>query len=368
VVTAGRVTGGSGAPEPPVTGAVFLCGLLFFDVVFTGLQQPPAPGVEVWTTGVGSGPGGIATFALALSRLGLRTSLAAAFGEDPHGEVCWRTLADSGVDLSSSRRFPGWTTPVTASLAYAGDRALVSHLTPPPVGPDELASAAPVARAAVVQLRPEPAAWLDAARVAGSLIFADVGWDATQTWPAALVEQLSGCHAFMPNAGEAMGYTRTDSPAAALSRLSELVPLAVVTCGEQGAIAVDQTTGEQACVPGLPVDVVDPTGAGDVFGSALVYGTLAGWPLADRLRFAGLAAALSLGRPGGGPAAPGWPQLSAWWSRTRDCGHPDLLRDYRFLDHILPAAGAAQVPAAGAPDPTAGAPDPTEGREASRPR
>jgi hypothetical protein len=58
---------------------VFRCGLLFYDVVFTGLQQAPTPGAEVWSTGVGSGSGGIATFALALSRLGLRTGLTAAF-------------------------------------------------------------------------------------------------------------------------------------------------------------------------------------------------------------------------------------------------------------------------------------------------
>lgn len=341
MVAVDRTSGGSGGSQAPASCDVLLCGLLFFDVVFTGLQQPPTPGTEVWTAGVGSGPGGIATFALALSRLGLRTSLIAGFGEDPHGEVCWRTLAEAGVDLSPSRRFAGWTTPVTASMAYAGDRALVSHLTPPPVSLDALAAAAPRARAAVVHLQPEPADWLDTARAAGSLIFADVGWDATQTWPAALVEQLSGCHAFMPNAAEAMGYTRTDSPQAALSRLSELVPLAVVTCNGQGAIAVDQSTGERARVPGLPVDVVDPTGAGDVFGSALVYGTLAGWPLTDRLRFAGLAAALSLGRPGGGPAAPGWLQLSAWWSRMRSGGDPELRRDYAFLDHVLPADGAA---------------------------
>lgn len=347
---AGVVSGASGHPVPDpgagpdgpgATCDVFLCGLLFFDVVLTGLQQPPTPGTEVWTAGVGSGPGGIATFALALSRLGRRTSLTAAFGDDPHGEVCRRTLLDAGVDLGPSGFFPGWTTPVTVSLAYAGDRALVSHLTSPPTPLDDLAVAAPHARAVVVHLQPEPAAWLDVARARGSLVFADVGWDASQAWPAALMEQLAGCHAFMPNAVEAMAYTRTDTPEAALSRIADLVPLAVVTCGDAGVIAIDQSTGEQVRVPALPVDVVDPTGAGDVFGSALVHATLAGWPLAERLRFAGLAAALSLGRPGGGPAAPGRRELSAWWSRVRCRGtDPQVLADYAFLDRVLaPDAG-----------------------------
>src|SRR6266705_6724707 len=71
--------------DPAEPFDVFLAGLLFFDIVFTGLDQPPRPGVEVWTSGMGSGPGGISNFAVALSRLGLRTSLAAAFGDDAYG-------------------------------------------------------------------------------------------------------------------------------------------------------------------------------------------------------------------------------------------------------------------------------------------
>ena len=118
--------------EPEVD--VFLSGLLFFDLVFTGLEQPPSPGTEVWTGGMGSGPGGIANFAVALSRLGLRTSLAAAFGTDVYGRYCWDVLArQERIDLSRSRRFPEWHSPVTVSLAYAGDRAMITHGHPPPV-------------------------------------------------------------------------------------------------------------------------------------------------------------------------------------------------------------------------------------------
>src|SRR5581483_9786753 len=99
---------------------VFLSGLLFFDIIFTGLDQPPRPGTEAWASGMGSGPGGIANYATALSRLGLRTSLAAAFGQDVYGDYCWDVLAaQEGVDLSRSRRFAGWHSPVTASFASA---------------------------------------------------------------------------------------------------------------------------------------------------------------------------------------------------------------------------------------------------------
>lgn len=61
---------------------VFLSGLLFYDIGFTGLEHAPTPGTEVWTKDIGYSPGGIANFAVALKPLGMRVSLAAAFGDD----------------------------------------------------------------------------------------------------------------------------------------------------------------------------------------------------------------------------------------------------------------------------------------------
>ena len=324
------------SPHASPTTDVLLAGLLFLDLAFTDLEHPPTPGTEVWTGDMGFGPGGIANFAVALSRLGLRTSLATAFGSDFPGDYCWHVLADvEHVDLSLSRRCPGWPTPVTVALAYDSDRALVTHGRPPPVTSDELIGDPPTSRAAVVHIGLEPEEWLGKARAAGSLIFADVGWDPSEEWSPALLEQVAQCHAFMPNAHEAMSYTRTDTPQAALAKLSDLVPLAVVTCGADGAIAVDGTTGETATVAGLDIPVVDPTGAGDVFGASLVAGTLAGWPLTERLRFANLAAALSACWLGGAPAAPAWPDIARWWRAVRG-GSPDLRSDYAFLDHVIP--------------------------------
>jgi sugar/nucleoside kinase (ribokinase family) len=326
------------AVSPPAAPAVdvFLSGLLFMDIVFTGLGHPPTPGTEVWTNGMASGPGGIANFAVALSRFGLRTSVAAAFGADMHGDHCWHVLADvEGVDLSRSARFPCWPTPVTVSLAYNGDRALVTHGQTPPNSADKLIGEPPASRASVVHIGPEPTRWLGAARASGSLIFADVGWDPSQQWTSALLDQVALCHAFMPNEHEAMSYTRTDNPGAALSKLGDLVPLAVITRGGGGAIAVDGTTGETATVIGLDVEAVDTTGAGDVFGASLVAATLAGWPLVERLRFANLAAGLSVQRIGGALAAPGWNGVANWWRAARkDHG---LRRDYAFLDGVIPA-------------------------------
>ncbi|MEJ5946859.1 PfkB family carbohydrate kinase [Pseudokineococcus basanitobsidens] len=356
---------------------VFLSGQLFFDMVFAGLDAAPAPGTEVWTTGLGSLPGGIANLAVATSRLGLRTGLAAGFGDDVFGRFCWQVLCEQeGVDLTSSRLFPGWHSAVTVSMAHDDDRSMVTHGHPLPVSQAALVGTPPASRAVITELalphddaghdggghdggeagpgdgRADGAAdapWWLAAREGGAAVFADVGWDPTGTWDPAVLERLDSCHAFLPNEVEAMAYTRASTPQAALAALADRVPLAVVTCGPRGALAVDATTGESAAVPGVPVDAVDPTGAGDVFGAAVVLGTLAGWPLHERLAFAALCASLAVQQFGGSLAAPGWGDLADWWSGTSArarAGDPvaeELARRYGFLAALLPADPVAAV-------------------------
>ncbi|MGP3923125.1 PfkB family carbohydrate kinase, partial [Streptomyces sp. 8N616] len=103
--------------DPPVD--VYLTGTVFLDIIFTGLDSAPVRGTESWAQGMGSSPGGVANMATALARLGLRTSLAAAFGDDVYGDYCWDSLENGeGIDLSQSHRVPGWHSPVTVSMAY----------------------------------------------------------------------------------------------------------------------------------------------------------------------------------------------------------------------------------------------------------
>ncbi len=335
---------------------VFLHGTVFLDIIFTGLPILPAGGTEVWANGMGSCPGGIANLAVATSRLGLSTSLAAAFGDDAYGDFCWRTLEEQErVDLSRSQRFEHWHSPVTVSMATAGDRSMVTHGHDAPVSANTLIGTPPTSRAVIVDLNEaEPigsadaSSWADQSVAAGALVFADVGWDPTGNWSQALLAQLSVCHAFMPNAHEAMAYTRTSSAKDALYALADLVPLAVVTNGVDGSLAIDSSTSEEAHVPALRVNALDPTGAGDVFGAAIVLGTLSGWPLADRLAFASACAALAVQQFGGSLAAPGWGDIADWWALTRAAGREDaygasIVRRYAFLDEVIPAAPLGAV-------------------------
>ena len=323
-------------PDDPDVDLV-LAGTVYFDIVLTALKSPPAIGTEVHTEGMGSCPGGVANVAVAASRLGLRTAVAAAFGEDVYGDFSWETLGvQELVDLSSSRRFPDWHSPVTVSVAYRGDRSLVTHEHEPPVPVEELAAGLPPARAVFTSLgATQLPPWVKVRADRGERIFADVGWDPTEEWSPRRLDQLGDCYAFMPNAVEAMAYTRTGSPESALAKLAELVPVAIVTDGPRGALATDQHSGESAQVEGVVVDAIDATGAGDIFGAAFIVGTLARWPLAQRLRFANLCAALSVQHNGGSLSAPGWADLAAWWAHRPTS---EATRCYDFLADLIPPA------------------------------
>ncbi len=327
---------------------VLVAGMVFADLVFTELPNPPAPGTEVWAGGMGTSPGGIANLAVALSRLGLDTGLIAGFGDDGYGQWCRQVLTEQErVGTSMAPTFEGWHTPVTVSMAYAGDRAMVTHGHETPVPSSRLLIPGTTARAVIAELDGDP--WWQRLRTSGALVFADVGWDGTGAWDPCVLDRLSGCHCFMPNDREAMAYTRTHTAEEALEVLGERVPLAVVTLGAEGAIAHESASGTWVRVPGLPVPAIDPTGAGDCFGAALVVGTLGGWPLDARLKFATLTAGLAVQQFGGSLAAPGWGDVADWWAeqvRSAASGDPVATRlreEYGFLPDIIPAGTLSRV-------------------------
>ncbi len=333
---------------------VFLSGTVFIDMIFSGMQGLPAPGTEIYTGGLGSAPGGIANMAVAMSRLGLRVGLAAAFGDVPvigevgddvFGGYLWRTLTDQeGIDLSPSRQLRRWPTPVTVSLAYDADRSLITYGEPLPFPAGELVQDPPDARSCCIHLDSGLPHWARDFRRRGSMVFADVGWDASGTWSPELLSWLDDVDVFLPNAAEAMAYTRTDNPRAALHKLAERVPTCVVKLGAAGSIGIDATTGEESTADAIPVTALDTTGAGDVFAAAFVFGTIAGWPLVDRLKFGNLCAGLSVRHFSGSLGSPCWGEIAAWGEG--DDADPNVLAQYGFVVPYIPEYAVDDIPRA----------------------
>lgn len=323
--------GNDGSPE---VIDVLLSGTVFYDMIFGGLSRIPQPGEELWSKAFAVSPGGIANLAVACARLGLTTSLVAGFGDDAYASQIRHQLSNvEGIDISHSPVCAGYPTPITVAMSTDGDRAMVTYGEEFPEDLEGSIAKVASARAALVDLARDTEWWSE--RLCdGTRMWADIGFDPTEKWDVSDLEPLAACHAFTPNAVEAMAYTRTDSPKKAARALAQRVPLVIVTDGAHGSYAIDQSTGEEAFCPALDVNAVDPTGAGDVFAAASVAGDLRDWPLEQRLRFASLCAALSVQRFGGALAAPNWSDLEQWWHGVRERDR-DLAARYSFLAEEL---------------------------------
>jgi sugar/nucleoside kinase (ribokinase family) len=280
---------------------------------------------------LGISPGGVANVAVALARLGLDVALSAVFADDAFGHYLWWSLLDEGVDLTYSVQVGGWCTPVTSSVAFAGERAMVTYEEVPPVAVGSLLPEGYRADAIVVSLAGADPEWLGGLHRFAPLVFADVAWD-EELASSGLVDALGAIDVFMPNAAEAMACTRCETLDEAAAKLAGGGPLVVVKDGGAGAMAVGPGPGSATREPALAVEARDTTGAGDVFDAGFIYASLAGWPVAQRLRFANLCASESVKLIGGSFAAPCWRDLAAFWRGLDDL---ELRREYSFLDAVI---------------------------------
>lgn len=75
--------------------------------------------------------------------------------------------------------------------------------------------------------------------------------------------------------------------------------LVCVTRGANGCVAINRH--DVINVPGIPVQVVDTVGAGDSFTAAMIYTSLAGWPLRRSVEFANRVGSLVASHAGAMP-------------------------------------------------------------------
>ena len=104
------------------------------------------------------------------------------------------------------------------------------------------------------------------------------------------------------NEVELAALTGLDDFDAGIAALAPKVPVLVVTRGPEGAVAV--AGGAMASVAAQPVaQVVDTTGAGDLFAAGFLFGHVRGKPLAECLRLGSICAAEVISHYGARPEA-----------------------------------------------------------------
>lgn len=254
---------------------------------------------------VSSAPGGVArNIAENLARLGHRVRLISAVGNDAAGRWLRRATAAAGVDMRGCRVVPGATSahylslhgPDGALLQAVNDMAVLDTLTP-----ESLAREVRHLRRATVivvdaNLREDTLAWLFEQHF-GASVFADA---VSATKAPRLKPWLRRLHTLKVNRAEAealgcppLRTTSQRSRAAAWFRAQGPRRLAL-SLGEHGLMLTDVEADEQCERPAWPVQVRNPTGAGDALMAGLVHARLAGWSLPRSAEFALGCAALTL--------------------------------------------------------------------------
>ena len=255
--------------------------------------------------------GSAAIVAAGLVRLGVPTALVAAVGDDEFGRMTRELLDRAGVDTRWLRTESRAATGLSVILSARG-RAILTHpgavasTTPhvlPPLG--QLAGVRHVHSASVFLqplLAPALPAYLAMLRGAGVTTSVDTNWDPAQDWAAgrALLEHAD---LFLPNAAELAAITRSADRALAAAWCTARGVTVVLKDGPAGGTA---WAPNQAPIsePGIVVDVVDTTGAGDSFDAGFLSGFVAGLPMTVSLARAVAAGGLSTQSTGGTGSQP----------------------------------------------------------------
>ena len=274
----------------------------------------PITDVTAFNAFVGGCPTNLAVGA---RRLGLRTELLTAVGDDPVGEFVLHFLDREGVGTRHVPHKAGRRTsaalvtiqpPDTFSLTYYRDNCADVMLSVRDV------DATPIAGARVLFLSgtglcAEPSATAtryaaETARAAGTTVVVDLDyraalWPDPETFGAAvrtLLRQADLALGTREEVRAAAGGTGTDDDAIACVLGTGVAALAY----KRGADGATLYRRDGAPVDAAPfhVEVLNVLGAGDAFASGLLYAWLSGWPLDRALRFGNATGAIVVTRHG----------------------------------------------------------------------
>src|SRR4051812_11516940 len=260
-------------------------------------------------------PGGqVATTLATCARLGLPTRYVGAFGDDDNGRLIRSELERRGLDVQSAVvRSAANRYAVILLDAGDGERVVLWQRDPQlAISPQDVrAGWLEHATLLHVDATDEEASIVLAglARRRGVPVTCDV--DRVTSRTAALLATVD-----VPILAEHVpaDLTGENDPERALRSLRHTHPgRIVVTLGRRGSAMLDGDRFIHS--PGHPIEVVDSTGAGDVFRGAFIYALLRGDGPDETLRFANAAAAASCTNDGAIDSVPSLEDVGRWLKR-----------------------------------------------------
>jgi 2-dehydro-3-deoxygluconokinase len=267
---------------------------------------PDGTGRKLYLQGYG---GDTSNAAIAAARQGATVGYITALGCDPAGEAFLDLWHQEGVDSTGVRRDPDHPTgvyfishgPNGHRFSYLRKDSAASHFGPADL-PEAVIARGKIFFASGISLAISASA-ADAvlgaiaiARAGGAKVAIDTNYRPA-LWPPARAAALT--HAAiaradiaLPSLDDATALTGLTDPEAVLDFYLGLGPPTVILkCGASGALLA--TRERRLALPGLRVNSIDATGAGDTFCGALLARLIAGDGLEAAARYAVAAAALS---------------------------------------------------------------------------
>jgi sugar/nucleoside kinase (ribokinase family) len=286
---------------------ISVVGELNLDLVLYGLPATLEPEREHLASGMQLTLGSSAAiFAHNIAVLGNRVAFHSAVGEDNFAALCLQRLAESGLDASNVKSFPGQQTGLTVILPTGLRRFILTYpgvmaeMRFEDLNLDAVFSARHLHLPSYflqAALRPKVGELFRLAKQAGLSTSLDTNDDPSGEWASDLLGVLKHVDILLPNEGEACRIARNDNPLSALDHLATLVPLVVMKRGEKGVLA-RQGSRQFEATP-QKVQPVDTIGAGDSFDAGFLHEFLRGSSIENCLEFANKTGALSTTRPGG---------------------------------------------------------------------
>ena len=282
-----------------------------FDVVGLGCScldfigvVPHIPGLDEeieMLVSTQQGGGEVATALVTLAKLGASATYVGKIGDDPVGYFIKHEFDQYGVDTGHMIVEPGVTSlasmvmvdRATGKRTIVGGNPTVSDLQPNEVQPGVIEDARYLHldgtfRQAVLEAARR-------ARSAGVTVVLDAD---VLSYDADVHRLIELTDILIPSKGFAQRFTGTDDPEQAIAIMRSYGPSVVaLTLGEQGSVC--HAGGRLFRTPAFTVDVVDTTGAGDVFHGAFIFGMVQDWPFEKAATFASAVAAMKCRKLGG---------------------------------------------------------------------
>ena len=287
-----------------------------FDVVGLGNScldilgvVPCIPGVdekiEMSNTSM-QGGGEVGTALATLAKLGSSTAFVGKIGDDPIGTFIKEDFVKYGVDINNLIVQSGAISPSSIVMVekYSGLRTIIDcGKSVTNLKPEEIRSGL-IEKSKYLHLDSwHREAALEAATKARKkgipvVLDADIpAYDANIAQLIQLTDILITSQSF------AQMFTKTDVVNISIDEMISFGPSVVmVTLGKNGVVC--EGGGERFKTPAFEIEVVDTTGAGDVFHGAFIHAMLQDWSLQKAVEFASAVSAIKCGMMGGRDGIP----------------------------------------------------------------